>query len=235
MSFDSVRVRRLERAYEDQYALAGVDADFTAGAATALLGPNGAGKSTLVSILSTLVRPTAGDVFFGDTRVVSGGRDVRRVVGYVGHSTMLYRTLTARENLHFFGSLYGVPDLEKAVSALLEEVGLSRDADRPIDGFSRGMGQRLTLARALIHEPRVLLLDEPLTGLDQQGVTRALELLAARRDAGAILVVVSHDLRAIGELADRAVVLRGGRKVFEGDVEGDLASTYHAHVDRPAA
>jgi ABC-type multidrug transport system ATPase subunit len=121
------------------------------------------------------------------------------------------------------------------VAALLDEVGLAREADRPVDGFSRGMGQRLALARALLHEPQVLLLDEPFAGLDQQGTARALELLAARRDAGAVLVVVSHDLKSLGPLADRALVLRAGHKVYEGDAGDDLAATYHAHVGRPAA
>jgi len=226
----AVRVEGLERFYEEQYALAGVDAEFPQGQVTALLGPNGAGKSTLLGILSTHARPSAGRVYFGQTEVIAGGPEIRRLVGYVGHRTMLYGTLSARENLLFFGGLYGVPRLPDRVDSLLGEVGLARDADRPVEGFSRGMGQRLTLARALIHEPRVLLLDEPFTGLDQQGTASAIELLAARRDAGAVLVVVSHDLGSVGRLADRAVVLRGGRKVFEGDVRDDLGATYQAHV-----
>lgn len=227
-----VRVVGLERAYEDHYALAGVDGEFPPGAATAVLGPNGAGKSTLVSVLSTLVRPSAGRIYFGETEVVSAGRGIRRLVGYVGHRTMTYGPLTARENLTFFGGLYGVPDLPARVAALLDEVGLARDADRPIDGFSRGMGQRLAIARALVHEPRVLLLDEPFTGLDQQGIERALELLSARRDAGAALVVVSHDLKSLGRLADRALILRAGHKVFEGPAGDDLTATYHTHIAR---
>ena len=235
MSLEAVRVDAVDRVYDEHYALIGLTATFPAGTVTALLGPNGAGKSTLVSLLSTLARPSTGAVYFGETRVVEGGRGIRRLIGYVGHRTMLYGDLTARENLTFFGRLYGTRDLSARVDELLHEVGLERDRDRPVAGFSRGMAQRLSLARALIHEPRVLLADEPLSGLDQVGGERALGLLAARRDAGAVVVAASHDLGALGRIADRALVLRGGRKLYEGAVEGDLATTYHNHVGQPAA
>jgi len=226
---DAVRTVGLSRIYEDDYALVGLDATFPASTVTALLGPNGAGKSTLMGILSTLMRPSEGTVRYGDRD--HGDPEVRGRVGYVGHRTMLYRSLTARENLEFFGRLYGVPDLKARIAHLLEEVGLTRDGDRPTDGFSRGMAQRLTLARALLPRPALLLLDEPLTGLDRDGVEVALRLIGEARDGGAVVVMASHDLTATGDLADRALVLRRGRKVYEGPIDRDLAVLYREVID----
>lgn len=228
-ALSAVRTVGLGRIYEDDYALVGLDATFPAGTVTALLGPNGAGKSTLMGILSTLMRPSEGDVLYGDKH--HGDPEVRGLVGYVGHRTMLYRSLTARENLQFFGRLYGVEGLDDRITHLLDEVGLSRDGDRPTQGFSRGMAQRLTLARALLPSPALLLLDEPLTGLDRDGVAMAVRLFAAERERGAVIVMASHDLAATGQLADRALILRRGRKAYEGPVTDDLAVLYRDVLD----
>jgi heme exporter protein A len=225
-----VRTRGLGRAYDAHYALVGLNAELPGGAITALLGPNGAGKSTLIGILSTLQRPTEGDVFFDDRRVTEPPAEIRGQIGYVGHRTMLYGPLTARENLRFFGRLYAVDDLEARVTALLGRVGLARDADRPVRGFSRGMSQRLALARAVLPEPALLLLDEPFTGLDQEGISMAAGLIADQRARGAVVVLASHDLAITETLADRALVLRRGRKVYEGTVAGDLAALYRERV-----
>jgi len=222
-----VRVEKLSRAYDAHYGLVDLDADFPKGTVTMLLGPNGAGKSTLISILSTLSRQTEGRVLFDGKPVEEGSPALRAYIGYVGHATMLYPSLTARENLAFFARLYGIRDVDDVASGWLETVGLTRDADRPVEEFSRGMAQRLTLARALLPGPRLLLLDEPLTGLDQAGVSLALGLLGDVRDAGAIVIMATHDLRSTAALADRALILRRGRKVFEGPLDGDLASIYH--------
>jgi heme exporter protein A len=224
----AVRTEGLGRAYDEHYALIGLDADFPPGSVTALLGPNGAGKSTLIGILSTLVRPSEGALFFGDTRLNGAkARAARRYVGYVGHRTMLYKPLTAKENLRFFGTLYRLDDLDARVDAALERVGLrGEDIERPIEGFSRGMTQRLTLARALLPEPQVLLLDEPLTGLDQAGIALALDLFKAAQARGAVVLVASHDLEAVGRIADRALILRRGRKRHLGAIAPDLATLY---------
>ncbi|MCB9552026.1 MAG: ABC transporter ATP-binding protein [bacterium] len=233
--FDAVRTRGLGRVYDDEYALVDLDATFPAGTLTALLGPNGAGKSTLMGILSTLMRPSEGEVFFGDTPIKSAPPAIRGRIGYVGHRTFLYRPLSARENLRFFGRLYGVAALDARVDALLAAVGLARDADRAAGDFSRGMAQRLTLARALLPAPDLLLLDEPLTGLDREGVAMAARLIGAERDRGAVVVMASHDLDATGALADRALVLRRGRKVYEGPVDGSLVALYHRAIGEQAA
>lgn len=233
--FDAVRTRDLGRVYDDDYALVGLDATFPSGTVTALLGPNGAGKSTLMGMLSTLMQPSEGSILFGDQPVDPSSPDVRGQIGYIGHRTMLYRPLSARENLRFFGRLYGVPDLEARIDRLLARVELTGDADRPAAGFSRGMAQRLTLARALLPEPFLLLLDEPLTGLDRAGVDTAVELIGEARDRGAVVVMASHDLAATGALADRALILRRGRKAYEGPVDGDLAVLYRETLGARAA
>ncbi len=228
--FDAVRVKGASRLYDDHYALVNLTTAFPAGSVTALLGPNGAGKSTLLSLLSTVVRPTEGEVCFGDLSAVDAPAHLRRLIGFVGHRTMLYGALTARENLRFYGRLYGVSDLEARVDAMVEAVGLGFDRDRPVEGFSRGMAQRLTLARALLPDPAVLLLDEPLTGLDREGIRTAVRLVAAQRDAGAVVVMATHDLGAVSDLCDRALVLRRGRRAYDGPVDGDLTGLYESHV-----
>ncbi len=227
---DAITTAGLGRVYDDDYALVALDATFPAGTVTALLGPNGAGKSTLMGILSTLMRPSEGEVRFGDALVGHATPAIRGRIGYVGHRTMLYRPLSARENLRFFGQLYGVAELEARIETLLAAVDLTRDADRPAGDYSRGMAQRLTLARALLPRPDLLLLDEPLTGLDRDGVETAVRLIGAERDRGAVVIMASHDLAATGQIADRALVLRRGRKVYEGPVDGDLATLYQQAV-----
>lgn len=218
-----MRVHDLGRAFDEHYAVLGLDAEFPAGSATALLGPNGAGKSTLIGMLSTRQSPTEGRVEFGGG--LSGMR-LRRRISFVGHRTMVYTDLTARENLAFFGRMFGLKGIDDRIDALLDEVGLVHAKDRPVGGFSRGMAQRLTLARALLPEPAMLLLDEPLTGLDQDGVAMALELFGRVRDAGAVVIMASHDLVATNRLVDRALVMVNGRKAYEGPVSGNLPEVY---------
>lgn len=216
---DALRTRRVSRLYEDHYALVGLDCELPAGSATALLGSNGAGKSTLLGILSTRLRPSEGTVVFGDREVVSAPPEIRALIGYVGHQTMLYGDLTARENLEFYGRLYGLPDIAGRADRMLDTVGLPLDKDRPAAGFSRGMAQRLSVARALLHDPAVLLLDEPFTGLDVDGVDRVVDLLLNAREGGAVVVVATHNLEAAMRFVDRALVLRRGRRAFEGGVD----------------
>lgn len=226
----SVRAVGVSRVYDEEYALIDVTATLPPGRVTALLGPNGAGKSTLMSLLSTLQRPNEGVIYFGDTPAEGLDAQTRAQIGYVGHKTMLYGPLTARENLSFFGGLYDQADPAR-IEGLLEAVGLKKDADRAVAGFSRGMAQRLTLARALLPRPKLLLLDEPLTGLDRSGVEVALEMIRAAAKEGAAVVLVSHDLSAAAEISDRAIILKRGRLRFEGDVADDLIARYHEEVD----
>ncbi len=213
MSDAAIVARGLEKRFGAVVALAGIDLEVPAGSLLGVVGPNGAGKSTLLRLLAGLARPTAGSL-----RVGAADRDRRRAragVGYIGHQTLLYSTLTARENLLFAARLYGLRDAGGRVDALLEEHGLGHAAERAAGGFSRGMAQRLAIARGLVHDPPVVLLDEPFAGLDRSAAGRLAALLRSVRDAARTAVLVTHDLARAAELADRVLVLCRGRCVHE--------------------
>jgi heme exporter protein A len=210
-TIDKVEARGLTKVYGRQRALAGVDLTLRAGEAVALLGPNGAGKSTLVGILSTLLPPSGGEVRYGG-RPAHDDDELRGAIGVIAHESLCYGDLTGRENLVFFARLYGVADPAGRADELLRRVGLAGDAERrPARTYSRGMVQRLAVARALVHRPQLLLCDEPFTGLDRAGVELLGALLAEERGRGTILVVVTHDFDAVATLIDRVVVIARGK------------------------
>jgi heme exporter protein A len=221
-----VRTIGLSRAYDDEYALIGIDANFKSHTVTAILGPNGAGKSTLIQLLTLLVRPTEGEIFFDDHRVDAFKAADRAIIGYVGHRTMLYRMLSGYENLRFFARIYGIENPGERIESLLESVGLSDDAHRPVSEYSRGMAQRLTIARALLPRPHILLLDEPFTGLDQAGIQLAGDLFLQQRDQGSVVLLVSHDLDATNRIADQCLILERGRVQYHGETNNDLSIAY---------
>ena len=209
----SVIVDKVGRNFGRHRALIDVSTTLEPGEITAILGPNGAGKSTLLGILATLVAPTTGHVRWGDTELRRGS-PARAALGFVGHEPGLYMDLGALPNLELFARLYGLPDANRRSRALLDRVGLG-DApiDAPVRTFSRGMQQRLALARALLHEPSILLFDEPGSALDPVGVHWLAGELNRERSAGRVVVLVTHDLDAAGALAGHIVVLRRGRVV----------------------
>jgi heme exporter protein A len=211
VDFTSVRLVEVSRSYGRRRALNKVSLRADAGTITTLLGPNGAGKSTLLSIASTLLPPSSGEVRYGDVDARQGGSALRARIGLLAHDLYLYPELTAAENLRFFASVYGLADVERRVGAALDRAGLAERRDDSVSGFSRGMRQRLALERALIHEPRLVLLDEPFTGLDEaaRGALRA--RLEAVRASGAIVLLTTHDTAAVAGLADASVSLADGR------------------------
>jgi heme exporter protein A len=235
-AIEQVRTTKLAKRYGHHRALAGVDVTLDAGSVCALLGPNGAGKTTLLGILSTLVRPTGGSVEYRAAGgPVAPGDRLRREIGLLAHATLCYGELTAVENLMFFAGLYGVADAAPRVREVLDQVGLDpRARERPARTFSRGMWQRLALARALLARPSVVLLDEPFTGLDRGGALALGTRLAEVKAAGAIVVVVTHDLEAIAGVTDHVAVLRDGKLVHDdrraaGYDYADLKAIYQAH------
>lgn len=211
--FDVVTIRQASRHYGRRRALANVSLVCRASTITGLFGPNGAGKTTLLGLLSTLQTPSGGEVMFGDRDARAWGDALRGAIGVLGHDLFLYPDLTARENLSFFGRLYGVTDLPGRVRVALEHAGLSDRADDRVGGYSRGMRQRLALERALLHGPRLVLLDEPFTGLDDASVERLVARLRVLRASGAIIVMATHDLDVAESLVDNAVCLRAGRVI----------------------
>ncbi len=210
---ERVRVEAVSKSYGRQRALSGVSFELARGRLCALLGPNGAGKSTLIGVLSSLVRPSSGRVVIGER---AAGRDARAAIGLLAHDSLVYPELTAVENLLFWGRLYDVADAPARARTLLEEVGLMREAwTRPARTYSRGMLQRLSLARALLSSPSLLLLDEPFTGLDRQGAAALVRALVRAKEGGAVVLCATHDLEAVAGLCEHVVVLKAGRVVVD--------------------
>jgi ABC-type multidrug transport system ATPase subunit len=231
--FLELSIRELSRNFGRRRALSRVSFDCRAGEVVGLLGPNGSGKSTLLAILSTLMTPSAGEVLYGGIGARERGVDLRARLGVLSHDLHLYSELTARENLAFFASLYGVPDAEAAISRALEHARLTARAEDVIQGFSRGMRQRLALERALLHAPRLLLLDEPFTGLDDVSTQALIARLVELRTQGCITLLATHDLDIAETILDRAVVLDEGRVVAtDADVK-DLRRRYRGHLNLP--
>lgn len=211
-------------------ALRGVDFEIEAGESVAILGANGAGKSTLLRILAGLSRPSEGrfEALAMSGNEVSGNspaaaplaREIHRAgIGYVGHATLLYGELTAAENLRFAARLAGTLPDPTRIRALLRELDLEDVAERRAGTFSRGMSQRLAIARAIVHEPKILLLDEPFTGLDELSAESLSEGLARLRQGGRTIVLITHDPRRAVELTNRALILHRGRIVERPGVE----------------
>ena len=198
-------------------ALDGVDVDAAAGEILAVFGPNGAGKSTLLRVLCGERRPDGGTVALDDRPVSGADPGWRSRVGLVSHRTGLYERLTVAENLAFFAAMQLAPPSADAVARALEQVGAGAWSGVPARALSRGQRQRVALARSLLHDPDILFLDEPFTGLDPSSATLLERVLAARRRADCIVVLVTHDLVRGLDLCDRVVVLRRGRKVLEGE------------------
>jgi heme exporter protein A len=230
-----VEITKVAKRYGNERALGGVTVELAGKTMCALLGHNGAGKTTLLGILSTLVRPSDGTVKYHAAKGELVDADIRREIGLLAHASLCYPELSAFENLGFFAGLYGIDDSQASLAALLDRVGLeSRARHRPARTYSRGMVQRLALARALLTKPSLLLLDEPFTGLDRGGALALGAELGKLRDDGAIVVVVTHDLEAIAGRADHVVILRRGQLVFEERGSYDyerLKDVYHQHAN----
>lgn len=218
-----VAARGVVKRYGMRMALAGLDLTVAPGEAVALLGPNGAGKTTLLRILALLARPTAGEVRIGGLDPARRGDAIRRQIGYLSHRTLLYGDLSARQNLAFYARLYGLSEGPRRSAALLERVGLDGRGDDPVRTYSRGMQQRLAVARALLHAPRLLLFDEPYAGLDAAAAALLDGLLAEALASGCTLLMATHDLTRAQALCTRYVALERGRAVAEGAWEAMIA------------
>ena len=222
-----VTVVDVARFFGRRKALVNVSFTCEPGEIIGLLGPNGAGKSTLLNILATLLSPSKGTIAYGDRPVADHGADLRATIGMLGHDLFLYPELTARENLTFFGQLYGLPDVPHTVATALQHAGLSTRADDFVSGFSRGMRQRVALERALLHNPRLILLDEPFTGLDQGSTAALVERLRDRQRAGCMIILATHDLDIADGLITKALFLIGGKPAADSGI-GQLRQRYHA-------
>lgn len=203
-----IRFEKIEKRYGGLYALRRVSVDIAGGECVALAGRNGSGKTTLLRIAAGLVRPSAGNVAFVSGQNRESAAATR--AGFVAHATMVYDELTAEENLQLFARLQGIADAAARVDMLLREVGLMERRDSLVRTFSRGMRQRVAIARALLNEPAVLLLDEPATGLDPEGVSWLAGTLRRMRDEGRTILMSLHGESEISALATRAIRLEAG-------------------------
>ena len=212
-----IKLHGLVKQYGTNLVLRGVDLHVGAGEFVTLVGSNGAGKSTLMRVVATLLQPTAGKVQIGGWSLPQQAERVRRHIGLVSHYSLLYGDLTAVENLTFFAKLYQLDNQQERVLAALKKVGLYARQRDAVSTFSRGMVQRLTIARATLHEPDILLLDEPYTGLDQDASRLLDDLLRQEHENGRSILMITHDLSHGLNLCDRAAILNRGKIVYDAD------------------
>jgi len=231
----AIDAKDLRRSFGALPAVDGVDLTVGPGEFLTIFGPNGAGKTTLLRLLCGLLKPTGGEIRVMGLSPSANEKAVKGRIGLIAHTSFLYGGLTARENLLFYARLYGLKDAASKVGARLKEVGLAERADDAARTYSRGMQQRLTIARALLHDPEVVFLDEPYTGLDQQASRMLRGLLQGIRGRGRTVLMVTHNLEEGLELSTRVAIMSGGRMVADrpaaGLSRGDLETLYASKVD----
>jgi len=227
-----IEVRSLVKTFGLKPVLRGLNLHLEAGEFVALLGPNGAGKTTLLRILASLARPSLGEVRLAGHRLPGEAAAVRRILGVVSHQPLLYGDLTAEENLRFYARLYSLSQAKRRIDEILEMVGLDRRRRDRVREYSRGMQQRLAIGRAVLHDPLILLFDEPHTGLDQEASAMLDGVLRQVAGRGRTVLMTSHDLLRAADLASRIDVLSGGviaRSLSRGQAEwDDLPALYRA-------
>ncbi|NOZ29710.1 MAG: heme ABC exporter ATP-binding protein CcmA [Chloroflexi bacterium] len=230
-----IQVRGLVKSFGRKVVLRGIDLDMPAGQTLALFGPNGAGKTTFIRILATLSKATAGEVCIGGVELSRAGSELRRYIGLVSHAPLVYDSLTGEENLRFFARMYDLGDADRRIRHVLERVGLVHRRHDPVRTYSRGMVQRLAIARAILHDPPVLLLDEPDTGLDQQAAEMLHRLIRQLGGEQRTVIFTTHNLERGVEWADRVALLIGGRITLDmpraAITADELRDVYHEQVE----
>ncbi len=225
-----IQTHGLVKAFGYRPVLKKLDFSVARGEFVALLGPNGSGKSTLLRLLAGLSKATAGTVTVGGWELPGEAAAVRAQIGMVGHKSLLYEALTARENMRFFAKMYAVQHADDIIDARIERVGLKKNADQIVRTYSRGMQQRLSIARALLHDPAVLLFDEPYTGLDQDAGAMLDDLLAGMHSEGRTIVMSTHRLDRAQHLASRVVILAKGAVAYDAPSDGTPLYTVYSDI-----
>ncbi len=210
----AVSIRGLAKSFGRTPALRGIDLDVPAGRALSLLGPNGSGKTTLINILATLTKPDAGQVRVGGIALDKEGSRIRREIGVVTHDPLLYDDLTARENLRFTCRMFNLDRIDERVEHVTDLVGMSNRLDQRCGAMSHGMKKRFSIARSLLHDPSVLLMDEPDSGLDQEALGLLDALISDRSNARRTVIMTTHNLDRAIALGDRVAILSNGRVVY---------------------
>ena len=220
--------QKIEKKFGYAYAVRNVTLQLRRGEFVVLFGSNGAGKTTLLRVAATLIRPTNGTVFVEGFDARKQPEEARRRIGFLSHNTFVYRDLSALDNLRFFCRLYGVPEDESRLLQILDRVDLKRRANDPVRAFSRGMQQRVGIARALLHDPSLILLDEPYTGLDAKAAQTLDNLLDEAAGSGKTVVLTSHDLQQGLRSATRAVILDKGSIVHDSPASDPAVRSAYA-------
>jgi len=210
-----IQAEGLKKSFGNFDALRGVDLHVKRGEFMTLFGPNGAGKTTLIKLLATLTSPTSGTLSVYGYDVRKDVNNIRSVIGVISHDPYLYDNLSAFENIKFFGTLYGLDDVDNRARSVIKQVGLERRMNDLVRTFSRGMKQRLTVARAIVHEPKILLLDEPYTGLDQHGAQIFGEMLSDLKSHRRTILMTTHNIDEGLDLSDRIGILAKGKIVLD--------------------
>jgi len=226
----AIQVQGLTKSFGNHLALKGIDLEVRQGEFVVMFGPNGAGKTTLIKVLATIMTPSSGRVLVDGLNLKNDAEEIRRRIGVVTHQTFLYSNLTAYENLEFYCRMYDVPRGKERIDEVVAMVGMtSRLYDR-VGTLSRGMQQRLSIARSLLHKPAIMLLDEPETGLDQQAISMLREALQTEREGKRTIILTTHSLERGLELGDRLLILDKGKIVYEGSRQAlDLAGLKQAY------
>jgi heme exporter protein A len=228
-----LEVREVSKFFGDHAALKEIRLEIAPGDSVLLYGPNGAGKTTLLRTLASLAKPTSGDILFNGCDIERDGAGAKAAIGFASHAIFLYGELTVQENLRFFGGLFRLKELDTRIDAVLELFELRDRAQALVRDLSRGLQQRASLARALIHDPKFLLLDEPFTGLDTKSVSKLEELLRRLPGMGKGLLFSTHNFDQGAALAKRLVMLQGGRVKYNGPL--DIAPLESLGIIRGAA
>ena len=238
-----INLAHVYKRFAKKQALIDINLSLSDGKSLALCGPNGAGKTTLLRILANLSKPSSGDVIINGKNLNRQGLKLRGMIGFVGPQTLLYDNLTAAENLRFYTKLYGISDPDRHINAILTLIGLNQQKDDLLRTFSSGMQQRLAIGRALLHDPSILLLDEPFNGLDTSASQQLMSLLCGLQEQGKTMLLASHNIERSSALCQRCIILDQGRikaDIDNTDLEPDkLLQTYDktvtAHSGRGSA
>jgi heme exporter protein A len=229
-----IKIEKLVKTFGHRPVLRALDLHIRQGEFVTLMGPNGAGKTTLMHIVASLSKPSAGEVFINGYRLSQAASQLRRFIGMVSHKTLLYDDLTAAQNLNFYARMYDLPDAAGRIKTVLAQVGLARRANDLVRTYSRGMQQRLAIARAILHNPPILLLDEPDTGLDQHAADMLSELLRAVDVSQRTILMTSHNLERGLSLGDRVVILANGKIVYDVARQAvslaEVRQNYYHHI-----
>ncbi|ABB14316.1 ABC transporter ATP-binding protein [Carboxydothermus hydrogenoformans] len=219
-----IEVKNVTKKIGDKVILKNISFNVEDGQFITVLGPNGAGKSTLFKILSLLMKPTSGVIKINGIAVNEGGVALRKKLGVISHNSFLYDSLSARDNLLFYGKMYGVKNLEERVREVIQQVGLELSFYQQVKTFSRGMLQRLAIARCLLNDPEIVLFDEPYTGLDQQAIDILNNVLKTLKQRKRTILMITHNFEEGVELSDRILILNRGQLVFDEANLYDLKS-----------